>query len=60
MISSFKKLKIAGKSVDDAIVAYVSKFGGIIATMDVELKGTIKKKGGSILSLANDRIILEP
>lgn len=60
MISGFKKLKITGKSVDNALVAYVNKFGGIIATVDVKLKGAIKKNGGSVLSLANDRIIMEP
>ncbi|MGI0073051.1 MAG: hypothetical protein ACREA3_04500 [Nitrosotalea sp.] len=32
---------------------------GIIATIDAELKRRIKENGGSILSVSNDRIILE-
>jgi len=32
----------------------------MVATVDYELKRRIKKSGGSILSLANDRILLEP
>jgi rRNA-processing protein FCF1 len=38
----------------------VQKNHGIIATIDSELKRRIKENGGSILSVANDRIILEP
>jgi rRNA-processing protein FCF1 len=37
----------------------VQKNRGIIATIDVELKRRIKENGGSILSVYNDRIILE-
>jgi len=59
-IKDFKKLKISGDSVDNALVAYVKKKGGIIATIDIELKKRIRENGGSILSVANDRIILEP
>jgi len=32
----------------------------MVATIDSELKKRIKKSGGSVLSLANDRIVLEP
>jgi uncharacterized protein len=53
-------MKISGNKVDDALVYHVKKNGGIVATMDVELKRKIKENGGTILSLANDRIILEP
>ena len=51
---------ISGKSVDDALVSYVKENGGIVATIDVELKTRIKKSGGSVLSVANDKIVLEP
>ncbi|MGB9002681.1 MAG: hypothetical protein WCC52_02625 [Nitrosotalea sp.] len=54
------KMKISGKKVDDALVSHVKKDGGIVATIDIELKRKIKENGGTILSLANDRIILEP
>lgn len=53
-------MKISGDSVDNALVAYVKKNGGIIATVDMELKKRIRENRGSILSIANDRIILEP
>lgn len=32
---------------------------GIIATIDIELKKRIKENGGSVVSLANNRIVLE-
>jgi rRNA-processing protein FCF1 len=56
----FGRIKISGKKVDDALVYHVKKNGGIVATIDIGLKGKIKENGGTILSLANDRIILEP
>lgn len=38
----------------------MKKNGGIVATIDSELKKRIKENGGTVLSLANDRIVLEP
>ncbi len=55
-----KKISISGKSVDDALVSYVKEHGGIIATLDTELKMRIKKNGGSVLSVSSDKIVLEP
>jgi len=60
IVKDFKNIKISGRSVDDALVSHVKKNGGIIATIDIELKKRIREYGGSILSVANDRIILEP
>ncbi len=57
---SFPKISISGKSVDDALVLYVEKNGGIVATIDAKLKARIKQSGGSVLSVSNDKIILEP
>ena len=54
------KISIYGKSVDDALVLYVEKNGGIVATIDSKLKTRIKQSGGSVLSVSNDKIILEP
>ena len=48
-----------GNDVDDALVLYVKKHHGIIATVDVELKKRLRNFG-SIISLSNDKIILEP
>lgn len=42
------------------MVSYVQKNGGIVATIDIELKKRIKENGGSILSVTNDKIVLEP
>ena len=41
------------------LVYLVEKNGGIVATMDKELKSKIKEVGGSVLSIHNDKIILE-
>lgn len=45
--------------MDDALVFYVKEHHGIIATVDGELKKRVKNFG-SVVSFANDRIILEP
>ena len=39
---------------------YAKENGGIIATIDTELKRRIKENGGSVVSLASNRIVLEP
>ena len=56
---SLKTISITGKFADYAIIKHVKKHGGIIATMDKELKSKIKNLGGSIISFSNDRIVLE-
>ena len=56
---SLKTISITGKFADYAIIKHVKKHGGIIATMDKELKKKIKSLGGSILSFSNDKIVLE-
>jgi len=42
------------------LISHTKIHKGMIATIDYELKKRIKKTGGSVLSLANDRIVLEP
>jgi len=59
-IKKFKKITISGKFADDALCTHIENNGGIIATLDKELKNKIKNLGGSIISLSNDRIVLEP
>lgn len=44
---------------DHSIINYIKKYGGIVATLDHDLKNNIRAAGGSIMSLYNDRIILE-
>ena len=58
-IKDFKTNPITGKTADLGILDFVGKNGGIVATMDRELKTKIKDVGGSILSIHNDKIVLE-
>ena len=53
------EIKIEGRKADGALIRYVTKHGGIVATLDARLKSEIKKHGGSVMSVHNDRIILE-
>jgi uncharacterized protein len=56
---TLKKIEISGKFADQALINHIKQHGGIIATLDKELKKKIKNFGGSIMSLSNDRIVLE-
>ena len=58
-IKNFKIVQIHGKFADKELINYVKNYGGIVGTMDKELKKEIKKNGGSIISFSNDRIVLE-
>ncbi|MDP3781278.1 MAG: PIN domain-containing protein [Nitrosopumilaceae archaeon] len=59
-IKNLKEIKISGTFVDESIISYTKKYGGIIATMDTNLKHGIKESGGSVISISNDKIVLEP
>ena len=59
-IKKLKKISISGKVADDALVFHVKKHGGIIATLDKNLKNRIKNSSGSIISLSKEKIVLEP
>ena len=54
-----KTTEMSGKFADQAIIERVRKRGGIIATLDSELKSKIKRFGGSIMSFSSDNIVLE-
>jgi len=56
---NLKTTQMSGKFADQAIIERVIKRGGIIATLDSELKNKIKNSGGSIMSVSNDKIVLE-
>ena len=58
-IKDFKTNPITGKTADLGILDFVEKNGGMVATMDRELKSKIKDAGGSVLSMHNDKIVLE-
>ena len=56
---NLKTIEMSGKFADQAIIERVRKRGGIIATLDNELKNKIKSLGGSVMSFSNDKIVLE-
>ena len=56
---NLKTTEMSGKFADQAIIERVKKRGGIIATIDNELKNKIKKLGGSVMSFSSDKIVLE-
>ena len=56
---NLKTIEISGKFADQAIIDHTRNHGGMIATMDKELKNKIKSLNGSIISFSNDRIVLE-
>ena len=58
-IKDFKTNSITGKTADLGILDFVGKNGGMVATMDRELKSKTKEVGGSVLSIHNDKIVLE-
>ena len=54
-----KTTEMSGKFADQAIIERVRKRGGIIATVDNELKNKIKSLNGSVMSFSSDKIVLE-
>jgi len=58
-IKKFKIISINGDYADQELINYVKNNQSIIGTMDKKLKNKIKKLGSSILSIHNDKIILE-
>ncbi len=58
-IKNFKTNEIDGNDADSAILDYIKENRIIVATMDRELKNKIKQLGSSILSIHNDKIVLE-
>ena len=58
-IKNFKIIPITGNYADQELINYVKNTRSIIATMDRELKNKIKGFGSSILSIHNDKIIIE-
>jgi len=58
-IKNFKTNEIDGNDADSAILDHIKENRTIVATMDRELKNKIKQLGSSILSIHNDKIVLE-
>ena len=58
-IKNFKIISINGTYADEELIDYVKNNRSIIGTMDKGLKNKIKKLDSSILSIHNDKIVLE-
>jgi len=58
-IKKFKTISINGIYADQELINYVKNNRSIIGTMDKGLKNKIKKLDSSILSIHNDKIVLE-
>ena len=58
-IKKFKIIPINGVYADQELINYVKNNRSIIGTMDKDLKNKIKKLDSSILSIHNDKIVLE-
>lgn len=59
-IKNLKTIHINGNFADKELLDYVKENRSIIGTMDKKLKKQIKNAGSSIISLSNDKIVLEP
>ena len=58
-IKNLRTNEIDGSDADSAILGFIKENRCIVATMDKELKNKIKHLGSSILSIHNDKIVLE-
>ena len=58
-IKKFKIISINGTYADQELINYVKNNSSIIGTMDRKLKTKIKQLGSTILSIHNDKIVLE-
>ena len=58
-IKNLKTIPLAGSFADGALLEFARANASIVGTMDRELKKQIKRAGGSVMSLSNDRIVLE-
>ncbi len=58
-IKNFKTNEIDGSNADEAILDFIKENRSIVATMVKELKNKIKESGSSILTIHNDKIVLE-
>ena len=58
-IKKFKIISINGTYADQELINYIKNNRSIIGTMDKGLKNKIKKLDSSILSIHNDKIVLE-
>lgn len=51
--------EISSTPADDAIVEHVRRRGGTVATLDKKLRSRVKRAGGSVVTLWQDRMVLD-
>lgn len=57
--SKMPVLDMDGKYADDAILERIDNAGGLVATQDRELKSRVRARGGGIITIHDNKIILE-
>ena len=58
-IKNLKTIDIDGNTADIVILYYIKNNPSIVANIDKEFKNLIKKSRSSVLSIHNDKIVLE-
>lgn len=58
LANKFKIIQFQGTSADEAIIDYASKQKCLVATIDYALRNKLKSNGISVVTLANDKLIV--
>lgn len=58
LANKFKIIQFQGTSADEAIIDYASKQKCLVATIDDALRNKLKSNGISVVTLANDKLIV--
>lgn len=58
LANKFKAIQFQGTSADEAIIDYASKQKCLVATIDYALRNKLKSNGISVVTLANDKLIV--
>lgn len=58
LANKFKTIQFQGTSADEAIIDYASKQKCLVATIDYALRNKLKSNGISVVTLANDKLIV--
>lgn len=58
LANKFKTIQFQGTSADEAIIDYASKQKCLVATIDDALRNKLKNNDISVITLANDKLIV--
>ena len=59
LAKDMKRIKLEGRYTDEAITNHILDNKGFVATMDKNLKKSIRKAGGYTISIHHDHIVLD-